>query len=145
MNKFPQNMKEAIIASLPNAAVMVLGMVTLNLWIYGALTTSHFLKVVPMMFVVAFVYDFFIVGPLVMKLVRRHNIMRAMPFIRVAIMAGTLTFVAPIIESGLIVSGSQYLMAAPRNYVAALALQLFIALPLGLYVLDVWRRVVASK
>lgn len=145
MNKFPQNMKEAIIASLPNAMVMVLGMVTLNLWIYGALTTSHFLKVVPMMFVVAFVYDFFFVGPLVMKLIRRYNIMRAMPFIRVAIMAATLTFVAPIIESGLIVSGTQYLMAAPRNYIAALVLQLFIALPCGLYVLDMYRKIGARK
>lgn len=145
MNKFPQNMKEAVIASLPNAIVMVLGMVMLNLWIYGALTTSHFLKVAPQMFVVAFVYDFFIVGPLVMKLVRRYNIMRAMPFVRVAIMAGTLTFVAPIIESGLIVSGAQYLMAAPRNYIAALLLQLFVALPLGLYVLGVWRQVAARK
>ncbi|MDE6482107.1 MAG: hypothetical protein K2L25_04800 [Alphaproteobacteria bacterium] len=140
MNKFPQNLKEALIASVPNAALMVVGMVTLNLWIYGALTWGHFAVVVPLMFVVAFTYDFFIVGPMVARLVRKYNIGRAMPFIRVAIMAGTLTFVAPIIESGTVISAHQYIMAAPRNYVAALILQLFFALPLGLFVLDRARR-----
>lgn len=144
MNKFPQNMKEAIIASVPNAMVMVLGMVTLNLWIYGALTPGHFAFVVPLMFVVAFSFDFFIVGPLVMKFIRRYNIMRAMPFIRVAIMAGVLTFVAPILESGTVISGHQYIMAAPRNYIAALMLQIFIALPFGLFVLDRARRMNAK-
>ena len=144
MNKFPQNMKEAIIASVPNAMVMVLGMVTLNLWIYGALTPRHFAFVVPLMFVVAFSFDFFIVGPLVMKFIRRYNIMRAMPFIRVAIMAGVLTFVAPILESGTVISGHQYIMAAPRNYIAALMLQIFIALPFGLFVLDRARRMNAK-
>lgn len=141
MNKFPQNMKEAIIASVPNAMVMVLGMVTLNLWIYGALTPAHFMAVVPLMFVVAFSFDFFVVGPLVMDFVRRHNIFRSMPFIRVAIMAGVLTFVAPIIESGTVISTHQYAIAAPRNYIAALMLQIFIALPFGLFVLERARRV----
>lgn len=133
-------MKEAIIASVPNATVMVLGMVTLNLWIYGALSLGHFARVVPIMFVVAFSFDFFVVGPLVMKIIRRCNLMRAMPFIRVAIMAGVLTFVAPILESGTVISGHQYLMAVPRNYVAALILQMFIALPFGLLVLEYARR-----
>lgn len=140
MNNFPQNLKEAIIASVPNAMVMVLGMVTLNLWVYGALSFSRFAYVVPLMFVVAFSFDFFVVGPMVMNFVRRHNIMRAMPFIRVAIMAGVLTFVAPIIESGTVISAHQYAMAAPRNYIAALLLQVFIALPFGLFVLSRARR-----
>ncbi len=135
MTAFPQNFKEAVIASVPNAALMVIGMVALNLWIYGALTLGNFLIVAPMMFVVAFSLDFFIVGPAVMNFVRRHDIMRAMPFIRVAIMAGVLTFVAPIIESGTVISAHQYLTAAPRNYLAALALQIFIALPAGMFVL----------
>lgn len=136
MNKFPQNMKEAVIASVPNAMLMVLGMVTLNLWIYDALSWGHFAIVVPMMFVVAFSFDFFVVGPLVMNFVRRHNIMRAVPFIRVGIMAGVLTFVAPILESGTVITAHQYLTAAPRNYIAALALQIFLALPFGLFVLE---------
>lgn len=144
MNKFPQNMKEAVIASVPNATVMVIGMVTLNLWIYGMLTLPHFISVVPMMFLVAFCFDFFVVGPAVMKLVRKYDIMRAMPFIRVAIMAGTLTFIAPIIESGTIVSAHQYLMAASRNYLIALLLQIFIALPFGMLVLAQARRIMAK-
>lgn len=140
MNNFPKNLTEALIASVPNAALMVLGMVTLNLWIYGALTLGHFAVVVPMMFVVAFSLDFFIVGPLVMRFIRKYDIMRAMPFIRVAIMAGILTFFAPILESGTVISGHQYIMAAPRNYIVALLLQIFIALPFGMLVLARARR-----
>ena len=44
---FPKNIKEAIIMSLPNCTVMVLGMMTLNLWIYGALTWEHFFAALP--------------------------------------------------------------------------------------------------
>lgn len=138
--RYPQNLKEAVIASVPNAMVMVLAMVALNLWIYDALTWGHFLHVVPIMFVVAFLFDFFIVGPIVVKFVRKYNVPRAMPFLRVAIMAGTLTFVAPLIESGTIITTSQYLMAAPRNYIAALLVQVFVALPFGLCVLGLARQ-----
>ncbi|MDE6478011.1 MAG: hypothetical protein K2L95_01010 [Alphaproteobacteria bacterium] len=144
MDKFPKNLKEALIASVPNAAVMVVAMVTLNLWIYGALTLPHFMVVVPLMFIVAFTFDFVVVGPLVMRLVRRYNKMRLMPFIRVAIMAGVLTFVAPMLESGTVITGHQYLMAAPRNYVVALMVQIFIALPVGLYVLGRVRNIMVK-
>ncbi len=138
--RYPKNLKEAVIASVPNAMVMVLAMVALNLWIYDAWALGHFLHVVPIMFVVAFSFDFFIVGPMVVKFVRKYNVPRAMPFLRVAIMAGTLTFVAPLIESGTVITASQYLMAAPRNYIAALMIQVLIALPFGLFVLGVARQ-----
>lgn len=141
MDKFPKNLKETVIASVPNAMVMVCAMVALNLWFYGALTLSHFAAVAPLMFAVAFSFDFFIVGPFVMKIVRKYDIVRAMPFIRVAIMAGVLTFVAPILESGTVVTAHQYITAAPRNYLAALMLQIFVALPAGLAVLGAARRV----
>lgn len=145
MNKYPQNLKEALIASVPNAMTMVLGMVTLNLWIYGALTLGHFAYVVPLMFVVAFSLDFIIIGPLVVRFVRKYNVPHLMPFIRVALMAGILTFFAPILESGTVISGYQYLMAVPRNYIAALALQILIALPFGLLVLAQYRKFFVKK
>ena len=131
----PENLTEALVMSVPNAATMVLGMVALNLWIYGALTPGHFVRVVPMMFAVAFSYDFLVVGPAVTRLVKRYNIWRYMPLIRVGIMAATLTFLAPILEAGQIVSARQYFTAFPRNYIAALALQVLIAFPIGMYVL----------
>lgn len=131
---FPQNMKEAVIMSVPNALTMVLGMVTLNLWIYGALTPAHFARVVPIMFVFAFALDFFIVGPAVHRFVMRHNILKWTPVFRVGLMAGILTFVAPILEAGHIISLHQYLVAVPRNYIAALALQVFVAMRIGMYV-----------
>ena len=142
---YPQSFKEAIIFSVPNAMTMVLGMVTLNLWIYGALTPGHFLRVVPMMFVVAFGLDFFIVGPLVQKFVMRHNISRWMPVFRVGLMAGILTFLAPIVEAGRIVSVNQYLTAMPRNYIVALVLQVFIAMRIGMYVFAKYKGMVSPK
>ena len=48
---YPENLKEALIISLPNAATMVLSMVTLNLWIYGELNALNFMRVVPIMFI----------------------------------------------------------------------------------------------
>ncbi len=128
---YPENLKEALIMSLPNAATMVLGMVTLNLWIYGELNALNFMRVVPIMFVAAFCLDFFVVGPIVKNFVMRRNMWKYMPFIRVGIMAGILTFVAPILESGRIVSFAQYITALPRNYICALFLQIFVAMRLG--------------
>ena len=144
-DRFPKNMKEAVIMSVPNAMTMVLFMVTINLWIYGALTASHFARVVPIMFVAAFALDFFIVGPFVTWLIEKLNIRRAMPIIRVAMMAGILTFVAPILEAGRIVSLHQYLTAAPRNYIIALLVQVLIAMPAGLMVLARYKKRVAKK
>ena len=135
MNRqYPQNLVEELVMGLPNAMTMVLGMVTLNLWIYGALTPGHWIRVVPMMFVVAFALDFLIAGPLVTRIVSRYNIPKLMPVIRVALMAGTLTFVAPLLEAGRIVTAQQYFTALPRNYVAALLLQVLVAMRIGMYV-----------
>ena len=141
----PENLKEALIMSVPNAATMVLGMVTLNLWIYGVLTPGHFARVVPMMFAVAFSYDFLVVGPAVTRLVTRYNIWRYMPLIRVGIMAATLTFLAPILEAGYIVSARHYFTALPRNYIAALLLQVLIAFPVGMWVLAQYKARRAKK
>jgi len=141
---FPQNFKEAIIMSIPNCTTMVLGMMTLNLWIYGALTWEHFIAALPRIYITAFVLDFFIIGPFVMRIVRKYNIQKFMPLIRVGFMAGILTFLAPIIETGYMPSALRYITALPRNYVAALALQVLIAFPLGNYVLGRWRVIFSS-
>lgn len=142
---YPQSFKEAIIFSIPNAITMVLGMVLLNLWIYGQLTFAHFLRTVPIMFVVAFCLDFFVVGPLVERFVKRYNIYRLMPVFRVGLMAGILTFVAPILEAGRIVTLHQYLMAVPRNYIAALILQVFIAMRIAMYLFGIYKTATINK
>ncbi len=132
-------MKEAVIASVPNCLVMVVGMMSLNLWIYGALTPAHFIHAFPKIFATAFLLDFFIVGPIVMRFVRRFNIIKYMPFFRVGLMAGILTFVAPVIETGYAPDLARYCVALPRNYIAALLLQVFVAMRFGLFVLGAWR------
>lgn len=142
---YPQNFKEAIIFSIPNAMTMVLGMVTLNLWIYGALTPMHFARTVPIMFAVAFTLDFFVVGPLVMRFVSRYKIMRLMPVFRVGLMAGILTFVAPVLEAGHIITAHQYITAVPRNYVAALILQVCIAMPIAIVVFRRYKMRIAAQ
>lgn len=138
-------MKEAIISSIPNATTMVVGMMSLNLYIYGALTLRNFMWAFPKIWITAFVLDFFIVGPIVVRFVMRHGIAKFMPFIRVGAMAAILTFLAPLIETGYMISLSRYLVALPRNYVAALILQVFVALPFGLYVLERFRQSYAAK
>lgn len=136
----PQNLKEALIMSLPNCTTMVLGMMTLNLWIYGALSWENFFSALPRIYIAAFALDFFMVGPFVMRIVRKYNIQKFTPFIRVAMMAGILTFFAPILETGYMPSLSRYMVAFPRNYVAAFALQVLVAFPFGNALLGAWRR-----
>ena len=142
--KYPQNLTEAIVSAIPNCTTMVLGMMTLNLWIYGVLTWENFWATVPFIYGTAFCLDFFFVGPMVTRFVRKFNIYRYTPFIRVGVMAAILTFLAPLIETGFVVSLGRYVMALPRNYIAALLLQILVAMPLGLLVLARYRKLVSS-
>lgn len=139
--KYPQNLTEAIVAAIPNCTTMVLGMMTLNLWIYGHLTWGNFWATLPVIYATAFCLDFFIVGPLVTRFVRRFDIGKYTPFMRVGVMAIILTGLAPVIETGFMPGATQYAMALPRNYIAALLLQVFIAMPLGLMMLGKYRRI----
>lgn len=134
-NIYPRNFKEAIISAIPNCTTMVLGMMTMNLWIYGHLTWENFWSALGPIYVTAFCLDFFIVGPIVLRFVRRFNIMKFMPLFRVGIMAVILTGLAPVIETGFAPDLSQYLMALPRNYIVALILQVGVAYRFGCAVL----------
>lgn len=136
----PQNMKEAFISAIPNCTTMLLGMMTLNLWIYGHLTWENFLGALVPMYLTTFCLDFFIVGPLVMRIAKRFQIMKFMPLIRVGAMATILTCVAPVIETGYLPGVQQYLMALPRNYIVALLLQVFVAYRFGVFVLAKYRQ-----
>ncbi|MBD5389030.1 hypothetical protein HDR63_02125 [bacterium] len=131
----PRNFKEVLIASLPNCTTMVLGMMTLNLWIYGALTWGNFWAALPKIYLTAFVLDFCLVGPIVMRFVRRYHIEKFMPLFRVGLMAGILTFLAPLVEAGFLIGWRWYLCAFPRNYIVALLLQVLVAFRLGQYAL----------
>ncbi len=141
---YPQNFKEAIISAVPNCTTMVLGMMTMNLWIYGHLTWENFWSALAPIYVTAFCLDFFIVGPMVLKLINRFGIHKYMPFIRVGIMAAILTALAPVIETGVAPNAGQYFMALPRNYVVALALQVLVAYRLGCFVLGKYKNMKAS-
>ncbi len=144
MSKFyalpPQNIKEAFVSAIPNCTTMLLGMMTLNLWIYGHLTWENFLSALAPMYLTAFCLDFFIVGPFVMRIVKKFQIMKFMPLIRVGMMAAILTCVAPVIETGYLPGTQQYLMALPRNYIVALLLQVLVAYRFGVFVLARYRQ-----
>lgn len=132
---YPQNFKEALISAIPNCTTMVLGMMTMNLWIYGHLSWENFLFALGPIYITAFCLDFFVVGSFVMRILRRVNKMKYMPLLRVGLMAAILTGLAPVIETGYAPSFGQYFMALPRNYVVALFLQVFIAYRFGSWVL----------
>lgn len=138
----PRNFKEELIMSLPNGLTMAMGMMTINLWIYGALTMEKWVVTLPFIFMTAFCLDFFIIGKIAMAISQKYNTWKYQPLYRVLMMAGILTFVAPIVESfgANIVSGAQYLTALPRNYMLALVLQVLVAMPLGNYVLGAYQK-----
>ncbi|MBE6456890.1 MAG: hypothetical protein E7008_03020 [Alphaproteobacteria bacterium] len=143
-NIYPQNFKEAIISAIPNCTTMVLGMMTMNLWIYGHLSWANFFGALGPIYITAFTLDFFLVGPLVMRLVSKFNIQKYMPLFRVGLMAMILTGLAPVIETGNAPGASQYLMALPRNYIVALILQVFVAYKFGCWTLAKYRLFKAS-
>lgn len=143
-NVYPNNFKEALVSAIPNCTTMVLGMMTLNLWIYGHLSVANFITALLPIYVTAFCLDFFVVGPIVMRFVNKFSIQKFMPLFRVGLMAAILTGLAPIIETGYAPSLFQYCIALPRNYMVALFLQVFIAYRLGQVVLIKYRTIKSS-
>lgn len=125
----PETKTESVIFCLANSLVMVIGMMGLNLWIHGVLNISTFCGGFVPIYVFAVFLNLFIVMPLVHHIVMRFGLIKYMPFIMTACMAGTMTFVAPIIETGHVINLSQYLIAFPRNYIAAFLLQNLVAMP----------------
>ena len=133
----PRNFTEEVICAIPNCATMAMGMMTMNLWIFGALSLQKWLVTFPFIYVTAFILDFFFIGKFTTWIANKYHIQKYQPLYRVLLMAGILTFVAPIVESfgENIVSFAQYSHAFPRNYIVALLLQVLVAMPLGNWVL----------
>ena len=140
----PQNLKEALISAIPNCTTMVLGMMTMNLWIYGHLTWMNFWGALLPIYATAFCLDLFFIGPLVLRVLGRANKLKYMPLLRVGLMAMILTALAPVIETGYAPDFVNYLLALPRNYIVALILQVFVAYRFGSYVLARYRLVKSS-
>lgn len=140
--KYPQNIKESIISAIPNCFVMATVMMNINMIIYGAWSWRNVILTFPIIYCVAFVLDFFGAGPIVHKIADKYNMHKYMMFMRVFLMAGTLTFLAPIVESGYVPTLLRYITAFPRNYIIAFVTQAFIAMPLGIFVLEKYRSVI---
>lgn len=139
--QYPQNIKEAIISAIPNCFTMATVMMNMNMWIYGVWSLENVLTTFPIIYCTAFMLDFFLVGPFVQMVCAP----RYMIFMRVGLMAGILTFLAPILESGYVPTLLRYVTAFPRNYVIALVTQAFIAMPFGMYVLGMYRMRMTNK
>lgn len=139
--QYPQNIKEAIISAIPNCFTMATVMMNINMWIYGAWSWENVLMTFPIIYCTAFILDFFFVGPFVTRVCAP----RYMIFLRVGLMAGILTFLAPILESGYVPTVMRYVTALPRNYLIALFTQAFLAMPFGMYVLGMYRVRMSNK
>lgn len=121
---------------------MVIGMMGMNLWIHGVLNATTFCRGFMPIYAFAVVLNFFIVVPMVQRVAVRFGIMRYIPFMMTACMAGTMTFVAPIIETGHMINLIQYLVAFPRNYIVAFVLQNMLAMPFAVHILLCIKRAV---
>lgn len=138
-SKFPKNFKEGILFGISNCIVMVSGMMTFNLFINGVLTIENLVYGFLPVFLFAFIFSETIVGPIVEKITEKFSVRKYMPFFRVLFMAATMTFVAPLMQSGHIVSLSHYIIAFCINYVVALFLQVFIAMRFATFLLGKYR------
>lgn len=143
--KYPQNLKEAIILGLVNSFIMVLGMMSFNLYLNDSLTVNNLIYGIGPVFVVAFLLSFLVVSKVVGFIVNKYKIYKFMPFLMVFFMAGIMSFLAPFIEIGSVMSLGQYLIVFPRNYVVALLLQVLISMPFALFVLSKYRVIFLSK
>lgn len=121
---------------------MVIGMMGVNLWIHGVLNATTFCRGFMPIYAFAVVLNFFIVVPMVQRVAVRFGIMRYIPFMMTACMAGTMTFVAPIIEMEHMINLIQYLVAFPRNYIVAFVLQNVLAMPFAVHILLCIKRAV---
>lgn len=137
--KYPQNFKEGIVLGMVNCFVMVCCMMSFNLFRNNALTLEHFLLGFLPIFVFAFLLSEIFVGPIVQWIVEKFSVHKYMSLIRVAFMAGIMTFAAPIIEAGYVMPLGQYIPTIIINYCIALPLQVFVAMRLALFVLAKYR------
>ena len=138
----PETKTESVIFCLANSFIMVIGMMGLNLWIHGVLNATTFCRGFMPIYAFAVVLNFFIVVPMVQRVAVRFGIMRYIPFMMTACMAGTMTFVAPIIETGHMINFIQYLVAIPRNYIVAFVLQNVLAISFAGHILLCIKRAV---
>lgn len=138
-DRYPQNFKEGMVLGIVNCCIMVSGMMSFNLFRNNALTGENFLHGFLPIFIFAFLLSEILVGPIVQKIVSKFSAYKYMAFIRVAFMAAIMTFAAPIIEVGHVMSFGQYLPTVVINYCVALMLQIFVAMKFALYVLSKYR------
>ena len=138
----PETKIESVIFCLANSFIMVIGMMGVNLWIHGVLNATTFCRGFMPIYAFAVVLNFFIVVPMIQRVAVRFGVMRYIPFMMTACMAGTMTFVAPIIETGHMINLIQYLVAFPRNYIVAFVLQNVLAMPFAVHILLCIKRAV---
>ena len=130
---------ESVVFSVANTFIMVCGMLAFNLWIHDCLGVKMFLVSFLPIAVVAFAINFFIVAPLIKAAALRFHIEKYIPFMMPFAMAGLMTFIAPIIEVGRTPAFGEYIIAFPRNYIAAFLLQSLVAMRFAIYVLTHFR------
>lgn len=143
--RYPQNFKEYLILGISICAVMVLGMMSFNLFVNNALSINNLFPEYFVIFATAFLLDCLLVGLFSRWFIGKHKLYKYTTFLRVALMAGIMTFVVPLLEMGLVMSVEQYIITFSRNYIVALLLQIFVAMKFGLLVLAKYRLVSETK
>lgn len=138
---FPENFKEQILFSISMCSLMVLGMMTYNLFLHNMfsfLNLKHnFLKI----FIAAYLLDFLIVNRLTKFLVFKFKRQWLFPIIKVSFMVICMSCFAMLIEIGFVNNFfQQYFLAIPRNYFVALILQLIIVGPFSRKLLKIYRK-----
>ncbi|MGQ9412442.1 DUF2798 domain-containing protein [Streptococcus pluranimalium] len=143
----PRNFKEAMIFTTMMCAMMVLGMSIWNLFLAGHLTLSHFLMGYIPGFIVAFLLDVLIVGPLAKKVAfaiimkTPHHEKRWVKILAISgfMILGMVTFMSLyglLFNLGLSgLSWSAYGLSWISNFVMAIPLNFLLVGPISRFIL----------
>lgn len=139
----PRNFKEAMIFTVLMCGMMVLGMSIWNLFLIGQLSVSHVLAGYLPAFVVAFLLDVILVGPLVKSLAFRilkdhHKRWQKILTISggMALCMATLMSIYGLLYNGVPLTLATYGRAWLGNICMALPLNLLIVGPIARYILS---------
>ena len=150
----PRNKKEGIIFGVTMCFLMVCGMSAYNLALVGKLSYTKFAIGLIPGFIVAFLFDTVIVGPVAKKIafklpIDKNNKLQIILAISLLMVTGMVTFMSvfgllirPELPENIV---SAYFTAWGMNFIAALPLQLLLVGPISRLKLQMWQRYFDNK
>ena len=138
--QLPQNFREQIIFSITMCLIMVIGMLSYNLYLNDVFSLQNIKQHFLFTFVCAYLLNSLIILRITKCIMTYLKRQIFFPVINVAGMVLVMSFIGLSMEVGFEEYFiREYLVAISRNYFIALFLQLFVASPLSMLMLKTYR------